>query len=132
MQRHRFGETDSIAVDHHVLVLVNRDVAVSVSHHIPFAIGRQRTSRRARFIEPLPVLQGRVHICSRRHALRTKAAAGRVRSHSRVAHRRVCPSGGGHAPLCGAPRRRFCIDVRAALNLLALRCEGQSEVSNAY
>src|SRR5207249_8420827 len=73
MQIHRFRETDSVAVDHHVLVLVNRDVSIAVHRHISLTIGRQRTSRPRQFIEPLPVLPARIHIRSGRHGLRTNA-----------------------------------------------------------
>src|SRR5207237_5030097 len=65
MQGDRFREPDSVTVDHHILVLIIRDVSVSVSRQIPFAIDRARISRRDRFVEPLPVLQPRIHIRSR-------------------------------------------------------------------
>src|SRR5438874_2842372 len=132
MQTHRFRETDSVAVDHHVLVLVNRDVSTAVHPHISLTIGRQRTSRPRRFIEPLPVLQARIHIRSRRHGVRTNAGASHVLLHPRVAHRHVCPwSGCCVHSRCG-PWLSFSVHVRGALNFLALRRQRQSKTSNAY
>jgi len=121
MQIHRFRETDSVAVDHHVLVLVNRDVSIAVHRHISLTIDRQRTSRPGRFIEPLPVLQARIQIRSGRHGLRTNAGASHDWLHPRVAHRRVRPwSDCCVHSRCG-PWLSFSVHVRGALNFLALR-----------
>jgi len=121
MQGDRFGEPDSVTVDHHILVLINRDVSVSVSRQIPFAIDRARISRRDRFVEPLPVLQPRIHIRSRRYGVRTNAVASRVWLHPRVAHRRVCPCSGCCVHSRCGPWLSFSVHVRSALNFLALR-----------
>src|SRR5947209_18414683 len=132
MQIHRFRETDPVTVDHHILVLVNRDVSIAVHPHILLAIGHKRTSRPGRFIEPLPVLQARIHIRSRRHGARTNGGASHVWLHPRVAHRRVCPCSGCCVHSRCSPWLCFSVHVRSALNFLALRRQGQSETSDAY
>src|SRR5205814_5776472 len=108
MQGHRFRKTDSVAAD------------------------RARISRRDRFIEPLPVLQARIHISLWRHGVRTNAGASHVWLHPRVAHGRMRPCRGCCVYFCCGTRLRLCIDIRSALNFLALRRQGQSETSDAY
>ena len=152
MQIHRFRETGLVAVDHHVLVLVNRDVSIAVHRHISLAIGRQRTSCPGRFIEPLPASQAgvlidrHVPLIVRADAIHPNITAikGRVRIHLLMkagardvsvrwhTRRRVCLRRSCRMHLRCAPCLRFRIGIRAALNLLALRRQGQSEASNAY
>ena len=117
MQIHRFRETGSVAVDHHVLVLVNRDVSIAVHPHISLTIGRQRSSRPRRFVEPLRVLQARIHIRSGRHGVRTNAGASHVWLHPRVAHRRVCPCSGCCVHSRCGPWLSFSRDFQCILNI---------------